>query len=252
MTQGDSPRQQRRAAQLAERRERNHPTKPSRRASPMLLTTLGTLIVGAVIVGTLFVVNGGLGRSAEVLPADVAPPPAALVHGRSVGDPAAPVVIDVWSDFQCPSCQKFAKETEPLLRARYLRDGTARLVYHDFSFLGQESVDAAIAARVAEAQGVSFWEYHDLLFANQGLENSGAFSRGRLADVAVALGLDRARFEAALSDPQYAAAVRAETGEGKSLNVQSTPTLVIGGKLYPGVPTWSQLSALIEKAAAGG
>ena len=259
MTEGDrrpmsdlpSPRAERRAAQLAERRERNHPTPRPAWRSPMVLTTLGTLVVGAVIVAILFVANGGLRSSRVILPAEVAAPASTIIHGRSLGDPAAPVEIQVWSDFQCPSCQNFATQIEPLLRARYLRDGTARLVYRDFSFIGQESVDAAIAARVAEAQGVSFWAYHDLLFANQGAaENSGAFDRGRLLDVAVALGLDRARFEAGLSDPQYAAAVRAETDAGRQLGVQSTPSLVIGGQLYPGVPNWTQLAALIEQTAA--
>jgi protein-disulfide isomerase len=250
MSAHTSTRRERRASQLAERRDHKRPAPPSRWRSPMVLTTLAMLVVGGLLVGVLFVANGGFARSAEILPAEVAAPAADLVHGRSLGDPAAPVTIEVWSDFQCPSCQKWATQVEPLLRGKYLHDGTVRLVYRDFAFIGQESVDAAVAARVAEAQGASFWAYHDLLFANQGPENSGAFSRGRLLDVAVAMGLDRSRFDAALSDAPLAAAVQAETSAGHALGVQSTPTLVIGGQLYPGVPNWTQLSALIDQLAA--
>ena len=191
--------------------------------------------------------------SGEVLEARGVPAPAALVHGRSVGDPAAPVTLDLWADFQCPVCERFANEIEPLLRTTYIADGTVRLVFHDYAFIGQESFDAAAAARAAESMGGSFWTFHDLLFANQGArENGGAFTRDRLGDIAVAAGLDRTAFMAALADPEYTKQVRAETATGTSLGIAQTPTLILDGKAYPGIPQWDQLTALIEGAKSSG
>ena len=56
-----------------------------------------------------------------------------------------------------------------------MKDGTLRLEWKDFPYQGRESVDAALAARAAQAQG-KFWEYHDLIYANQSSGNSGGYS----------------------------------------------------------------------------
>ncbi len=68
--------------------------------------------------------------------------------------------------------------------------------------------------------------------------------------MAVSLGMDRSAFLAALADPTYTGAVTAETAQGAQLGVNSTPTLIIDGQLYPGLPTWDQLNALIQQVAA--
>lgn len=93
-----------------------------------------------------------------------------------LGDPAAPVVMREYGDFQCPSCGAFFRTVEPQLRAEYIDRGLVRLEWHDFAWIGPESRDAANAARCATDQD-RFWEYHDLLYRNQAGENQGAFSR---------------------------------------------------------------------------
>ncbi len=103
---------------------------------------------------------------------------------------------------------------------------------------------------VAEEMDGKFWDYHDVLFHNQSGENQGAFTLERLADIAETVGLDRDVFLAEMDDSKYLAAVEAETAEGRGLSVNSTPTLIINGELMPGVPTWDDLEAAIEDAAA--
>ena len=109
---------------------------------------------------------------------------------------------------------------------------------------------AAIAARVAQKMGVSFWTFHDLLYANQGAENKGSYSRDRLADMAVSLGLDRATFLAGMADKSNSDAVSQETSQGRALGVTSTPTLVINGQVYPGLPVYSKLTTLLDGLVA--
>lgn len=241
--------EQRDTARAAERQRRARPKRSGWR-SPFVLATAGAVVAGVLLIGTLLLTNRPAPSGAGILPANVAPAQAALVHGRAVGDPNAPVTIELWSDFQCPVCERFATTIEPRLRTTYVADGRVRVVYRDFAFIGTESVDAAAGARIAEELGAGFWRFHDLLYANQAGENRGTYSRDRLADIAVAAGLDRAAFAAALADSRYADAVRQETSQGHAAGIDSTPTLVINGTAYPGLPDWTQLSALIDQLVA--
>ncbi len=87
-------------------------------------------------------------------------PRPSCAQGRSLGDPDAPVKIEVFEDPQCPACGRYTERIEPLLIAGPVTDGTVFLTYRDFPFLGQESLDAAVAMRVAEDLDGKFWDYH--------------------------------------------------------------------------------------------
>jgi len=215
------------------------------------MITGAAIVIGLLAVFALIAAGGGLGDEVQaVSEPEVAPPAAELRVGRSLGDPGAPVKIDVFEDPQCPACGLFTERIEPLLVAGPVTAGEVFMTYRDMAFLGPESVDAAAAMRVAEEMDGKFWEYHNVLFHNQSGENGGAFSTERLADMAVLVGLDRDEFLAELGDAQYSEAVDAETAEGRSLGVNSTPTLIIDGVLAPGVPDWDELRSRIDSAVA--
>ncbi len=227
---------------------------PAPRRSPVLLLTAGAIAVGLVLVAVLATAANLPGGGTAAIATPVSRTLGALVDGRTVGAADAPVTIDVWADFQCPVCGRFAEDIEPLLVARYVEPGLVRMTFHDFGFIGPESFDAAVAARVAGALADAFWAYHDLLFANQDGENQGAFSRARLTNMAVAVGLDRRSFLTAMDDPSYLDAVRQETASGLSLGIHSTPTMVINGQQAAGLPDWGRLAAYLDGllADAGG
>ncbi len=218
----------------------------------MWLITGGAIAIALVVIVALVVVSGGFEE--DGLPAvsqpDTPAPAAELRVGRSLGDPEAPVKIDVFEDPQCPACGAYTERIEPLLIAGPVTDGQVFLTYKDFPFIGQESLDAAVALRVAEAMDGKFWDYHALVFHNQQGENQGAFTLDRLADMAELAGLDRDTFLAEMEDPAYGAAVQAELTEGASLGVQSTPSLFVNGELVRGVPAWEDLKARIATAAS--
>lgn len=106
--------------------------------------------------------------------------------------------------------------------------GQVRVGYIHFAFLGQESFWAAEASECANDQGL-FWEYHDLLFANQHGENQGAFSKDILKQLADQLPLDRQSFDACLDSGQHTDLVQTEVAFAQSLGVRSTPSFVING-----------------------
>ncbi|HKZ90886.1 MAG TPA: thioredoxin domain-containing protein [Candidatus Limnocylindrales bacterium] len=219
----------------------------------MLVITVAAIVIGLVAVVALVAVSGGLGDDelAAVSRPDAPAPAAALRVGRSLGDPDAPVKIDVFEDPQCPACGRYAERIEPLLIAGPVSDGSVFLTYKDFPFLGPESFEAAAAMRVAEDLGGKFWDYQQLVFHNQQGENQGAFTRDRLADMAELVGLDREAFLAAMDDPSYRAAAEAEAAEGSDLGVSSTPSLFVNGEIIRGVPEWEALKDQIDAAASG-
>lgn len=249
-------RRERRAAERAARRGGTPVTTTSttaRRGPSMLVISMAALIIGFVVIAALIGISGGLGGGtamAAVAVPDIASPPQELRQGRSLGDPNAPVKIDAYEDFQCPACGMYEERVAPLLIAGPVADGTVFLTYKDYPFLGQESVDAAVAARAAEALDGKFWDFHDILYFNQDGENQGAFSRERLAQMAVLAGLDRQSFLDELDDPAHLAAAEAERSEGVERGVNSTPTLFVNGELVRGVPSWDDLSTQIAAAAA--
>jgi protein-disulfide isomerase len=117
------------------------------------------------------------------------------------------------------------------------------------AFLGQESVDAAIAARCADRQG-KFWQYKHLLFANQGGRQSGAFAWSRLAEFASSLHVDIQQFTACANDRSILDAVSSETAQAYARHVKETPTLMVNGVTVMAVNDWPSVSAAIEAVLA--
>jgi protein-disulfide isomerase len=175
------------------------------------------------------------------------PTPEDLAFGRSLGPADAPVTLDLWADFQCPACQAFAFQMEPALIDTYVRPGKVRLNFHDLSFIGPESLGAAIGARCADRQG-KFWAYHDLIYYNQGAENSGWFTYDRSIDFARFLNLDVAAFSSCSNDPAIQAAVEADTRAGVDLGVRETPTLFVAGVAIGPVYDWQTIRNAVDEA----
>ena len=131
---------------------------------------------------------------------------------------------------------------------RYIEDGTLRLEWRDFPYLGNESRRAAVAARAAQEQG-KFWNYHDVLFDNQRSPNSGAFSNENVIGFAREVGLDVGRFEAAITSGEYEAVVEKDFREGQDAGISSTPSFVINGRVLVGPQPLETFEQAIEEEA---
>lgn len=174
---------------------------------------------------------------------------------RRDGDPLArgkrdaPVLMIEFSEFQCPFCGKYAREVEPQL-ARYVEDGTLRIEWRDFPYLGKESTTVAVAARAAAAQD-KFWAFHDAWFAEQPPPNSGKATAAYLEQVAAKAGLDTVRFRADRADPggELAAAVRADLDQAHRLGIGGTPAFIINGSVIMGAQPVEEFVKAIEHEA---
>jgi protein-disulfide isomerase len=142
---------------------------------------------------------------------------------------------------------------EPELVERYVENGTLRYEWRDFAYLGQESVNAALAARAAQEQG-RFWEYHDVLYENQGSVNSGAFSDEALVGFAEEVGLATEQFVAALTSGRYESIVQSDLREAQNAGIQGTPSFTINGQRLVGLQPVETFEQLIqaELTKAGG
>lgn len=203
------------------------------------------ILAGAVIaVAVIYSVNNPTQpKGGDAKMAAIAGLPVVSSGDLVLGDANAPVTVIEYSDFQCPFCAKFFKETESTLREKYIKTGKVKFIYRDFAFLGPESVSASNAARCAGEQG-KFWEFHDYLFSNQRGENQGAFSKDNLKSFASALGLDRGKFDACFDSDKYVSEIQKQTKAGGEAGVQGTPAVFINGKVYVGalpVATFTQL-----------
>ncbi len=151
-----------------------------------------------------------------------------LAGAQLLGKSTAQVGIVVYSDFQCPYCGRFAKETLPSLEAQYVRTGKILVAFRQFPLPNHPFAQkAAEAANCAGRQG-KFWEFHDRLFANP-----RALDSPNLLEHARQVKLEPARFAACL-DGQETAAVRADHASGGAVGVSGTPTFLVGRLLADG------------------
>jgi protein-disulfide isomerase len=171
----------------------------------------------------------------EIVPVTPQAYPAA--DGSALGPATAPVLVEVFSDFQCPNCKAFADNVEPQLFATYGSGAQVRIDYKHFIVIdgnvgGTESRQAAEASECA-AQQNQFWPYHDLLFANQRGEGVGSYTNKRLVAMAETLGLDMPAFNACFNSNATASIVDNDHAEGRSRGVNGTPTVFINGNQVP-------------------
>ena len=222
--------------------------------SPLVLTTIGAVVVGAVIILASGALKLGGGSPTEL--ATPATSYAGLaVDGATVGSPTAPVVMRVYSDFQCPACKSFVKTELAQLLIDLVQPGMLRIESTDIDIIDShkagstESLDLAAGAYCAEQQG-KYWEYHDYVFWNQGGENTGYHNAAFIDRVATAAGLDLTAFHACQARSDIRQPILDATTTAAKAGIQSTPTLVVGGQVIPGVPDYSQLKALILRLVA--
>ncbi|HET9907184.1 MAG TPA: thioredoxin domain-containing protein [Anaerolineales bacterium] len=169
---------------------------------------------------------------AEVVSVETSP--RSNVDRNAVGDPNAPIKIEEFADFQCPFCERFFEQTEPLLMQHYVDTGKVQFVYRSMgNFVSQnmggartESQDAAAAAYCAADQG-KFWEMHDALYFNVLGEDAGSFTDRRLGAIAESVGLDMNEFNDCYSSGKYADQVQQDFADGQAAGVTGTPGFVV-------------------------
>jgi protein-disulfide isomerase len=173
-----------------------------------------------------------------------------LDEGQYVGDKAARVAVVEFSDFQCPYCGRFARETWPQIRNEYINTGKIRYGFRDFPMVSihPNAMRAAAAAECAAEQG-KYWEMHDRLFANP-----DSLSDSDLARHAAELGLEATTFKGRMDNGKNQEKIQKGMGEALKAGGGGTPTFFIGtvdseGTFKPAtVITGAQTFAIFKQA----
>lgn len=234
--------------QLREKRARE-----AQRNRQMIIA--GIVVLAVIVVGFVIKVSDPT-PTGEI--ADASPRSYPQADMNSMGDPNAPVKVDVWEDLQCPACLRYSENVEPLLVENYIKTGKIFFTFHHFPFLDdyadtKESDRAANASMCAAEQG-QFWQYKDIVFANWNGENQGAYSDPNLASFAKTLGLNMEQFNSCVQSNKYKIQVDQSYNEGVALGISSTPTTFVNGVLVTNpdgpnfVPTYENIADMIDAA----
>jgi protein-disulfide isomerase len=174
------------------------------------------------------------------------------VDGLHLGDPNAPVKVDVFSDFRCSACLYYVQNIESGVIQKYVETGKVYYSYHNYIVIdGGDGTDAsyrsAIAALCASEQG-QFWSYHNTLFANQITESASLYTNERLVKMAENLKLDVTAFNQCFQAKKYASVIQNDIADGQSLKITGTPSVFVNGTL---LSNFQQVPQAIEDALAG-
>lgn len=188
------------------------------------LDAFATLLVIVTCGALLWRAFPGTSQPATRPPGEVQVPvlPVSIAEAVLKGSDRAPVVMVEYSEFQCPFCGTFARETLPDIDRTYIAPGRVQLAFMHFPLeqIHPLAMDAAEAANCAGAQG-RFWDLHDALFQQPRLDPT-------TIDVSVAsISLDRARFDACRAG-DVEGAIRRAVVTARTLGIGGTPTFFFG------------------------
>ena len=228
---------------------RRQPVKQARKSNKGPFYAIAALIAALGIATLLYLVNNRGGTAVATLDPNL--PPVKAV-GYTMGDPNAPVEIIEFADFECPGCGQFAMVTEPDIRKNLIETGQARFRFLDFPVNSSHvnSLTASLAAGCAHDQG-KFWQMHDLIFQTQGEWSTPYTDNPRkvMDRLAGQLGLNMQQYTECMDSKKYQANVKANAEEAARVGAGSTPSFLIGGKIYTG-GSYDMLKQAVDEARA--
>lgn len=169
----------------------------------------------------------------------------------ALGDPDAPVGLVVFSDYRCPFCAKFSRDTEPELIRRYVEAGKLRIEWRDFPIFGEQSMLAARAGRAAADQG-RFWEFNRAVYAAAPERTKANLTEQALigfAEQAEVRNIEK--FTAGMRGSSYDAVINADLAQGTGIGVPSTPAFLIDDVPLLGAQPTEEFIRAIDAALAG-
>ena len=212
-----------------------------RQASPRVLIAAGAVLaLAAIAIALGFLLTGDSSSDADV------PQTGSLTNalsgaaeveeelrgipqeGNVLGSPSAPVTLVEWVDLQCPFCQQFAGETMPTIIADQVRTGKVKVELRTLAFIGPDS-ERGRDALIAAGEQNKLFNFLQLLYTNQGTENTGWLDDDfvRLAAASIP-GLDVPRLLEERSSDTVREQGKAFDAQAQEAGIQSTPTIMVG------------------------
>jgi protein-disulfide isomerase len=164
------------------------------------------------------------------------------------GDTNAPVTLIEFGDFNCGYCGRWTRDTLPLIDEKYIKTGKVRMAYVHFPILGEDSMIAAQGAEcAAQQQPEKFWDYHNTLYANQGI----GFTPANLIKLAGDSGLDTKVFGQCLANFKDQASLDEDIRLSQVMGVRGTPAFLVNGIPLAGAYPYEDFQRVIDGVLAG-
>jgi protein-disulfide isomerase len=198
--------------------------------SRLLIVGAAAFVLAAALIGASLATRGGDGGepaqeligSAETEQLLAGIPQ----QGTILGSPDAPVTLVEYADLQCPYCAEWALNALPVLIDEYVRPGRLRIEFHGMAFIGPES-ELGLETVLAAGRQDKLWHAVDLLFRNQGAENSGWLTDETVEQVAASIeGVDAEQMLADLDEVGDEA--RESQSSAAAAGIDSTPSFQVG------------------------
>ena len=227
-----------------------------RQASPRALAIGGGIVAVVVIAIVLGVVLGrgngsnspssvlgglgSVGNANSPVALQGAPDANALFNripqkGIVLGNPGAPVKMEMFIDVQCPICRDYEVSNLPEIVQKYVKTGKVQLHVQPWAFIGPQSTSGRLGVIAASFQNKSL-EYAKVLYDNQQTENTGWLTNREMAMIAASVtGLNLHRWWSDVNSSQAKAIASQVDSLATKANVQGTPTVLVGpanGKLH--------------------
>jgi protein-disulfide isomerase len=164
----------------------------------------------------------------------------------TLGAKNAKVIIEEFSDFQCPYCHQYFANTYGQVFDNYIKSGKVSYVYYNYPLNFHPQAPKAAEAALCAGDQNKFWEMHDVLMENQSLWSGNNNAVQVYQNLASALKLNDAQFQECLNTNKYSKQVEKDIAAGESKGVSGTPTFLINGKKLVGSQPYETIKEMIE------
>ena len=175
------------------------------------------------------------------------------------GNEDARFALIEFSDYECPFCSRYVRDTMPLIDRDYIKTGKIKYVFRDFPIesLHPNALLASEAAACAREQG-KYWEMHDRLFSSP-----TALTAKDISSHAQFIGINPTRFQQCLDSSKYREPIRKAVSEAAGLGVNGTPTFFVAMSLpnsskvkvvraLKGAPAYANFKEVLDSILASG
>lgn len=194
------------------------------------------IIIIAVILAVAVVIGGWLWSRQSPDGSQKDDRQGAKTTGIVIGNESAPVTIEEYTNFLCPACGLFARETLPQIEENYIKTGKVKFVFYVFPPL-----ELSQAAFCSQSQG-KFLDYHNYLFGHQP-EIKG---EEQVLEFAKNVGIDMEKFQRCYASSEAKSAGEAWLSDGQKRGVTATPTFFINNEKLVGAQPYSEFQKIID------
>jgi protein-disulfide isomerase len=199
------------------------------------------VVIFVVVIGGLVFLASQSGQPAAPVSASY------LVHSTShmTGNQNAKVTVVEFGDYQCPACGVAYPIIKQIL-ATYQSNPDFNFVFRNFPLPVHPNAPMSAEAAEAAAEQGKFWEMNGKLYENQSAWADLPNPLDTFTQYAKDLGLDTAKFTAAVQQNKFASVIQSDQDDGNAVGINATPTFFVNGQAIVGVPGVQALKDLID------